>query len=127
VHNTPPGCDELGNPIDRHAAEALARTDRLDGVCPTQANHAVRDAKSDLTSRGPLTSHSLPTSCPTTRNAAKDLGVLNMARALFPFCVAPAVARAVLAIGHRSYGVLYAATGVCAIIGAAAILPVKRG
>jgi hypothetical protein len=38
---------------------------------------------------------------------------------------APALAPAILAIGGGSYGVLYAAAGVCAIIGAFAILPVK--
>jgi MFS family permease len=59
------------------------------------------------------------------RSAAKDLGVFNIAGAL-PFSVAPAVAPAVLAIGNGSYGVLYAVAGLCAIIGAAAILPVRR-
>ncbi len=61
---------------------------------------------------------------PDSDNAAKDLGVLNIAGAL-PFSVAPAIAPAVLAIGGGSYGVLYAVAGVCAIIGAVAILPVK--
>jgi MFS family permease len=61
---------------------------------------------------------------PDTDNAAKDLGVFNIAGAL-PFSVAPAIAPAVLAVGGGSYGVLYAVAGVCAIIGAAAILPVK--
>ncbi len=61
---------------------------------------------------------------PESDNAAKDLGVLNIAGAL-PFSVAPAIAPAVLAIGAGSYGVLYAVAGVCAIIGAVAILPVK--
>jgi Major Facilitator Superfamily len=61
---------------------------------------------------------------PDSDNAAKDLGVLNIAGAL-PFSVAPGIAPAVLAIGGGSYGVLYAVAGVCAIIGAAAILPVK--
>jgi MFS family permease len=61
---------------------------------------------------------------PDKRNAAKDLGVLNIAGAL-PFSVAPAVAPAVLAIGSGSYGALYAVAGVCAIVGAFAILPVK--
>ena len=61
---------------------------------------------------------------PDSDNAAKDLGVLNIAGAL-PFSVAPAIAPAVLAIGAGSYGVLYAVAGVCAIIGAVAILPVK--
>jgi MFS family permease len=59
------------------------------------------------------------------RSAAKDLGVFNIAGAL-PFSVAPAVAPVVLAIGNGSYGVLYAVAGLCAIIGAAAILPVRR-
>ena len=60
-------------------------------------------------------------------NAAKDLGVFNIAGAL-PFSIAPAIAPAILAIGSGggSYGVLYMVTGLCAIIGAVAILPVKR-
>jgi MFS family permease len=62
---------------------------------------------------------------PDMDNAAKDLGVLNMAGAL-PFSIAPAIAPAILAIGSGSFGVLYAVAGVCAIIGAVAILPVKR-
>jgi MFS family permease len=61
---------------------------------------------------------------PDNDSAAKDLGVLNMAGAL-PFSIAPAIAPAILAIGGGSYGVLYAVAGVCAIIGAVAILPVK--
>ena len=51
---------------------------------------------------------------PNKDNAAKDLGVLNIAGAL-PFSVAPAIAPAILAIGGGSYGVLYAVAGVCAI------------
>ena len=61
---------------------------------------------------------------PDEESTAKDLGVLNIAGAL-PFTVAPAVAPAILAIGGGSYGVLYAFAGVCAVIGAFAILPVK--
>jgi MFS family permease len=61
---------------------------------------------------------------PDRDNAAKDLGVFNMAGAL-PFSIAPAIAPAVLAIGSGSYAILYAVAGVCAIIGAVAILPVK--
>jgi MFS family permease len=60
---------------------------------------------------------------PDKNNAAKDLGVLNIAGAL-PFSVAPAIAPAILAIGG-GYGVLYAFAGISAIIGAFAILPVK--
>src|SRR5580693_6262169 len=62
---------------------------------------------------------------PDKRNAAKDLGVFNIAGAL-PFSIAPAIAPAILAIGSGSYGVLYMVAGLCAIIGAAAILPVQR-
>jgi MFS family permease len=62
---------------------------------------------------------------PNKDNAAKDLGVLNIAGAL-PFTVAPAIAPAILAIGGSSYGVLYGFAGACAILGAVAILPVKR-
>jgi MFS family permease len=61
---------------------------------------------------------------PDMRTAAKDLGIFNIAGAL-PFSVAPAIAPAILAVGGGSYGVLYAAAGVCALIGAVAILPVK--
>ena len=63
---------------------------------------------------------------PDKRDAAKDLGVFNIAGAL-PFSIAPAIAPAILAIGRGgSYGVLYMVAGLCAIIGAAAILPVRR-
>jgi MFS family permease len=61
---------------------------------------------------------------PDEVNAAKDLGVLNIAGAL-PFSVAPAIAPAILAMASGSYGVLYAVAGACAIIGAFAILRVK--
>jgi len=61
---------------------------------------------------------------PDKNNAAKDLGVFNIANAL-PFSIAPAIAPAILVMGSGSYGVLYAVAGVCAIIGAIAILPVK--
>jgi MFS family permease len=61
---------------------------------------------------------------PATDSAAKDLGVLNIAGAL-PFAVAPALAPAVLALGDGKYGTLYATASACALIGAAAILPVK--
>ena len=61
---------------------------------------------------------------PDRSNAAKDLGVINIAGAL-PFSVAPGIAPAILAFGGGSYGVLYAVAGVWAILGAAAILGVK--
>jgi MFS family permease len=62
---------------------------------------------------------------PGERSVAKDLGVFNIAGAL-PFSIAPAVAPAILAVGGGSYGVLYTVAGLCAIIGAVAILPVRR-
>jgi MFS family permease len=61
---------------------------------------------------------------PDKDNAAKDLGVLNIAGAL-PFSVAPAIAPAILALGNGSYGVLFAVAGAWALLGAVAILPVK--
>jgi MFS family permease len=62
---------------------------------------------------------------PDPRSAAKDLGVMNIAGAL-PSAIAPAVAPAILAVGHGSYGVLYAVAGVCAVLAAVTILPVRR-
>jgi len=60
---------------------------------------------------------------PDQDRVAKDLGVLNVASAL-PFSLAPAIAPAILAIG-TGYGALYAVAGVCAVIGAFAILRVR--
>jgi MFS family permease len=62
---------------------------------------------------------------PDPNSAAKDLGVMNIAGAL-PSSVAPAVAPAILAVGGGSYSVLYAVAGACAVLGAGAILRVKR-
>jgi MFS family permease len=62
---------------------------------------------------------------PDSDNAAKDLGVLNIAGAL-PFSIGPALAPLVLAVGDGSYQVLYAVAGVCALLGAVAILPVRK-
>jgi MFS family permease len=62
---------------------------------------------------------------PDKDNAAKDLGVFNMAGAI-PFSIAPAIAPAILAIGNGSYAVLYTVAGSCALFGAVAILFVKR-
>jgi MFS family permease len=62
---------------------------------------------------------------PDKDSAAKDLGVFNIAGAL-PFSIAPAIAPVILAMGGGSYGMLYTVAGLCAIIGAFAVLPVKR-
>ena len=61
---------------------------------------------------------------PSKDNVAKDLGVFNIAGAL-PFSLAPAGAPAILAIGGGNYSVLYGFAGICAIVGAVAILPVR--
>jgi hypothetical protein len=54
-----------------------------------------------------------------------DLGVFNMAGAV-PFALAPAIAPLILALGGGSYGALYTVAGLCAVIGAFAILRVRR-
>jgi MFS family permease len=62
---------------------------------------------------------------PSGDRVAKDLGVLNIAGAL-PSSIAPAIAPLILVLGNGSYGVLYAVAGVCALLGAVAILPIRR-
>ena len=62
---------------------------------------------------------------PDPSNAAKDLGVFDFAGAV-PFSLAPAVAPTILAVGGGSYSVLYVVAGVCALLGAVAIVPVTR-
>jgi MFS family permease len=62
---------------------------------------------------------------PDPASAAKDLGVMNIAGAL-PSSIAPAIAPAILATSHGGYGALYAVAGLCAIIGAGAIVRVKH-
>lgn len=62
---------------------------------------------------------------PDAGSAAKDLGVLNIAGAL-PFALAPALAPAVLSISGNSYSALYLVAGLCAFLGAAAIVPIRR-
>jgi MFS family permease len=61
---------------------------------------------------------------PDPDQAAKDLGVLNIAGAL-PFALAPAIAPAILDLGDGSYRVLFTVAGACAMAGAALILPVR--
>ncbi len=62
---------------------------------------------------------------PDAASAAKDLGVINIAGAL-PFALAPALAPAVLAISRNSYSVLYLVAGSCALLGALAVVPIRR-
>ena len=62
---------------------------------------------------------------PETGSSAKDLGVLNIAGAL-PFALAPGP-RARRARGQRQQlRVLYLVAGGCALLGAAAIVPIRR-
>ena len=62
---------------------------------------------------------------PDPNSAAKDLGVLNIAGAL-PFALAPALAPVVLELSDTSYSVLYLVAGACALLGAVAIIPIRR-
>lgn len=58
-------------------------------------------------------------------DAAKNLGVFSFTGAV-QFSLAPAVAPAFLAVGRGSSSVLYLVATARALLGAAAILPVKR-
>ncbi len=62
---------------------------------------------------------------PDPEDTAKDLGVFNMAATL-PQTLAPVLAPIILALGDGSYSVLYAVGGVLGLIGAIAILPVRK-
>jgi MFS family permease len=59
------------------------------------------------------------------RDAAKDLGILNITNAL-PQSVAPALAPAILAASGGDYASLFFAAGAIALAGAIAILPLQR-
>jgi MFS family permease len=61
---------------------------------------------------------------PDHGQAAKDLGVINIAGAL-PFSLAPGLAPAILDLSGGSYGVLFTVGGACALSGAVAILPIR--
>lgn len=58
------------------------------------------------------------------RDAAKDLGILNVANAL-PQVVAPAMGAMILSLAHDNYTWLYFAAGVVALCSAGAILPMR--
>jgi MFS family permease len=62
---------------------------------------------------------------PDPKTAAKDLGVFNIASAL-PQSIAPTVAPFILALGGGNYSVLFMVAGACTLLGAAAILRVKK-
>jgi MFS family permease len=60
---------------------------------------------------------------PDRNDAAKDLGVFNIASAL-PYSIAPGIGAGILAIA--GYGALFTVAGTCALVGAVAISFVKR-
>ena len=62
---------------------------------------------------------------PDEEHAAKDLGVFNIAGAL-PFAIAPAIAPAILAGRRRQLQRAVHRRWLCAVIGAFAVLPVRR-
>jgi MFS family permease len=59
------------------------------------------------------------------QHAAKDLGLLNMANTL-PQVIAPLSAPAILAVSHGDYTLLFAVAGAVAVLGAAALIPLKH-
>jgi MFS family permease len=58
------------------------------------------------------------------RDAAKDLGILNIANAL-PQVVAPLTGAVILALAQGNYSTMYAIAGVIALSSAIAIVPIK--
>ena len=61
---------------------------------------------------------------PDAADSARDLGLFNIANAL-PYALAPAVAPVILAASGDSYAVLYAVAGTCALLAAAAVVPIR--
>ena len=61
---------------------------------------------------------------PDDADSARDLGLFNIANAL-PYALAPAVAPLVLSASGGSYAVLYTVAGACALLAAAAVLPIR--
>jgi MFS family permease len=59
------------------------------------------------------------------RDAAKDLGLFNVASTL-PQVLAPALALRILDLNHQSYPSVFVAACIVALVSAAAIIPVKR-
>lgn len=61
---------------------------------------------------------------PDSADSARDLGLFNIANAL-PYALAPAVAPAILAASGESYGALYTVAGMCAVLAAGAVVPIR--
>lgn len=66
---------------------------------------------------------------PDPENPAKDLGIMNLASSL-PSSIVPAIAPALLALGAsaalpQNFGALFLAGAIAALLGAAAILPIR--
>jgi hypothetical protein len=66
-----------------------------------------------------------PTYFPTLTTRHR-ISACSTSPARYPSSIAPAIAPVIPAISSGGYGVLYAVAGVCAIVGAVVILPVKR-
>jgi MFS family permease len=67
---------------------------------------------------------------PDARNAAKDLGIMNLANNL-PSSIVPAVAPALLAIGAtatqpQNFSALFLAGAIAGLLGAALIVPIRK-
>ena len=73
----------------------------------------------------PSTSPSWST-CSRTVVRSPRISASSTSPARCPFAIAPAVAPVVLAVGGGSYSVLYAVAAGCAVVGALAILPIRR-
>jgi MFS family permease len=58
------------------------------------------------------------------RDAAKDLGILNITNAM-PQIVAPIVGAGILLLAHGSYAAMYVVAGMLAMLGAAALVPMR--
>jgi MFS family permease len=58
------------------------------------------------------------------RDAAKDLGILNITNAM-PQIVAPIVGAGILTLAHGSYSVMYVVAGTLAVLGAVALVPMR--
>jgi MFS family permease len=61
---------------------------------------------------------------PDAADSARDLGLFNIANAL-PYALAPAVAPLILSASGGSYAVLYTVAGACALLAAAAVVPIR--
>jgi hypothetical protein len=62
---------------------------------------------------------------PNPEDSAKDLGVFNIANAA-PQSIAPALGAALIAVGTKNYDLLYITAAVATLVGAVAIIPIRK-